>query len=298
MVTKSYWGDGMNDKQLTTICILAECGSFNKAEDMLFLSKQALMKQVNALEKELGFPLFFRTGKGLVLTPEGEVFIPRAERFLAEMNQTVEICRDMSAEQNRIRISVPRHPKLLLEKAIDVFAQQYPEVCMDISLRNRESPVQIMQAGKADLVECSPREELTGEEYGCYTLPKMPYYGILSTAHPLAVKKDIQLSDLSGYRIGVAKKVRCQELITMLEIHAPNAKIIEESGEEIQFIYNFCLNQGIYISKAVFAKDLPPFRSFPIRPEVAAVNCIYYRKNAGDMVHNFLDVVRNTYREQ
>ena len=50
----------MNDNQLRSFLTVAECGSFSKAEEGSFLSKQALIKQIDALEDELGFRLLSR----------------------------------------------------------------------------------------------------------------------------------------------------------------------------------------------------------------------------------------------
>lgn len=287
----------MNDKQLSTICTLAECGSFNKAENLLYVSKQALLKQVNALEGEIGFQIFYRSGKGIMLTPVGEVFVQKTKAILSEMEMTVQKCRELAEKKDTIRISVPMHPKLLLEKELNSFSQRYPNIRLDICLRNGENPIDIIRQGKADIVECSPRKELDTKDYKYYAFPQMPYYGLISTTHPLAGKKNIRIEDLSGYRIGVARKERCKELLAMIEANTTGTEIVEDKGEELQFIYNFCLNQGVYISKAVFAKDLPPFISFPIKPEIAAANGIYYRKDAGYPVQAFLEIVKETYPE-
>ena len=39
----------MNDKQLRSMIVIAQCGSFSRAEEQLFISKQALKKQMDAL---------------------------------------------------------------------------------------------------------------------------------------------------------------------------------------------------------------------------------------------------------
>ena len=48
---------------LTVFVCAADCGSFNKAAEKLYLSAPSVMKQVNALEKQLDMKLFHRTGK-------------------------------------------------------------------------------------------------------------------------------------------------------------------------------------------------------------------------------------------
>ena len=47
----------MNEQQLKTLLKTVECGSLSRAEEALFLSKQAIKKQIDSLEEEIGFTL-------------------------------------------------------------------------------------------------------------------------------------------------------------------------------------------------------------------------------------------------
>ena len=62
----------MYNHQLDTFIKVADSGSFNKASEELFVSPNAVMKQINLLENSLGFDLFVRTHRGVRLTPAGE----------------------------------------------------------------------------------------------------------------------------------------------------------------------------------------------------------------------------------
>ena len=64
---------------LTVFICAADCGSFNKAAEKLYLSAPSVMKQVNALEKQLDLKLFHRTNQGLHLTPAGQVIYRHAK---------------------------------------------------------------------------------------------------------------------------------------------------------------------------------------------------------------------------
>lgn len=55
----------MFDGRMETFIKVAECGSFTKAADDLYITPTAVMKQINALEKELEVTLFDRTNRGL-----------------------------------------------------------------------------------------------------------------------------------------------------------------------------------------------------------------------------------------
>ena len=64
----------MNDEQIKIFLAVAKAGSFSKAEENMHISKQAMLKQINALESELGARLLARSRLGISLTPSGQVF--------------------------------------------------------------------------------------------------------------------------------------------------------------------------------------------------------------------------------
>ncbi|MBR2639153.1 MAG: LysR family transcriptional regulator, partial [Oscillospiraceae bacterium] len=64
----------MFDEYLKTFICAAECGSFAKAAEALFLSPNAVKKRIGCLEESLGFLLFERNLKGIRLTPAGKSF--------------------------------------------------------------------------------------------------------------------------------------------------------------------------------------------------------------------------------
>ncbi len=68
---------------IRTFLTVARCGSFSAAAEQLYLSKVSVMNQMNALEAELGVPLFTRTRRGAALTEAGRSFRKNAEALAA-----------------------------------------------------------------------------------------------------------------------------------------------------------------------------------------------------------------------
>ena len=71
----------MYNELLKAFVCVADCGSFNKAAEKLYISPPSVMKQINALEKHLNLKLFQRTNQGIHLTSAGNV-IYRHAKFL------------------------------------------------------------------------------------------------------------------------------------------------------------------------------------------------------------------------
>ena len=51
---------------------VARCGNLTKAAEALQNSQPNLTRAIRNLEAEIGCPLFSRTNRGMILTPEGE----------------------------------------------------------------------------------------------------------------------------------------------------------------------------------------------------------------------------------
>ena len=69
----------MYDRHLDTFVKVADCGSFLKASEGLYISANAVTKQISLLENDLGVKLFQRSTRGLVLTEAGKLIYTEAK---------------------------------------------------------------------------------------------------------------------------------------------------------------------------------------------------------------------------
>src|SRR5699024_4468013 len=91
--------------QLDTFLCVAECGSFNKAAEKLYISPPAVIKQINLLEESLGVKLFVRTHRGLVLTEAGKSLRQDARYIIQYCKDSVTRAKNAMQEgTNLIRI--------------------------------------------------------------------------------------------------------------------------------------------------------------------------------------------------
>ncbi len=78
-----------NLNQLLTLVRVAELGSFNKVAEKDYLSPNTVMRQISAIEEELGgIRLFERNNKGSKLTEAGKLLYDDARAILADCDES------------------------------------------------------------------------------------------------------------------------------------------------------------------------------------------------------------------
>ena len=115
-------------------------GSISKASQELFISQPAVSQSVKQLESKLGGQLFFRTPKGINLTPEGEVLYKYIEQGY-NMFQLAEnkFSEAINLDAGEIRIGASDMTlKYFLLPHLEEFHKHYPKV--RIKVTNGPSP--------------------------------------------------------------------------------------------------------------------------------------------------------------
>lgn len=79
----------MSLQQLQYFVTVAEEEHVTRAAERLRISQPPLSRQIQALEDELGQPLFERRGRGIALTDFGRYFASRATAILAHVDRVL-----------------------------------------------------------------------------------------------------------------------------------------------------------------------------------------------------------------
>lgn len=123
--------------EMEVFVLAAELKSFSAAGRKLKLSPSAVSKLVTRLENRLGTRLVVRSTRLLQLTPEGETYLARAQRILAEIADTEEIVagggRMLPRGPLSVNASVGFGERYIIPLAGE-FQQLFPEVQLDITL--------------------------------------------------------------------------------------------------------------------------------------------------------------------
>lgn len=124
---------------MRTFARVAELGSFTRAADALGLSRAVVSTHVADLERHVGVKLLHRTTRKVSLTPDGDEYLERCRRILAEVDAADEVAkRTRLKPQGRLRIDVPTEfGRRLLMPALGQFTARYPELALEVQYNDR-----------------------------------------------------------------------------------------------------------------------------------------------------------------
>lgn len=182
----------------------AELMHMAKAARELNIAQPSLSMSIDKLEKELGLPLFEKSGRGIRLTPEGEVFLTHAQRILDDVQAAqleMKRIRDTSEEYLTVAYVNPMSEHFLPT----IFHQFHEETSVPAtSLRsvelNTEEIVTALNNNSADLALCS---EIPGH-------PELTQIPILTQPLVLVVPKGHPLEQTY---LQTQTPIRCQQLL-------------------------------------------------------------------------------------
>ena len=126
--------------------------NITQAAKRLFISQPALTKQLNKLEKELGFSPFDRTHSPISVTPQGEIFLDFARRYVQLESEMMDSLRQFN--------QIPAEPVLIATThrggayaAVQAapFMMIHPEIHLSYLNRNSQQCEEELESESIDL---------------------------------------------------------------------------------------------------------------------------------------------------
>ena len=86
----------LTQRQLNMFVTTADLMNISRASEVLHISQPALSRALQELEAQLGVALLQRTTRQLSLTPDGQQFLPVAQRLLRDLEQATADLREQA----------------------------------------------------------------------------------------------------------------------------------------------------------------------------------------------------------
>ncbi|WP_405743608.1 LysR family transcriptional regulator [Streptomyces sp. NBC_01525] len=220
----------MELRQIQYFVAVAEELHFGRAAERLHIGQPAVSQQVRRLERELGLALFDRSGRTVTLTPAGRELLPEAHQLLSARDAFTAGARRLAAREEAVlHVGIGTGLGRRLDDFLDALPGQGAGT--RFVFRTLEAPRRLaeVRAGRLDAAfirAARPGTEGRGDVPGgephsigepdpaLDATPDLRFLPLwddplrvaLPTAHPLATREPLRLSDLAALPLRIAPR--------------------------------------------------------------------------------------------
>ena len=292
----------MYNHQLDAFICVADCGSFSKAAEKLFISSTAVMKQMNLLENELGVKLFERTNQGVRMTACGESVYKDAKFMISYSEKAIKRAEKLKQTENytiRVGTSMLNPCKVFMDLWYQA-SSSFPEFKIHIIPFDDDNNNILSVIGSVgerfDFIVgvCDSLKWL--EMCSFYKLGDYRISMAVPVNHPLAAKKSLKITDLYGENILMVKKGDSQVNDAIREDiinNHPQIKIEDTPNFYDIEVFNYCEKSGSILSIPECWADIHP--SLVMRQvdwDYRIPYGLLYSKEPSRMINKFLEAVK------
>ncbi len=301
----------MEEIDITTIryvCTVASFHSFSKAADELFITQPSLSQAIQKLENKLGYPLFKRSTRKVILTDEGAEFIKSAKPLLEHFDK---FQNEVNSIQKREIASLtvgllPIFMELNIQQYIQYYNQTHDHIHITIETHTSQKLLRMLDAGKSDVAICYVTNDWISQhqnKYDCMILDSKNIDVLMHENNPLSSQKYLSLTDIKDETIYTLEKKSAVEKEVFHEMEKIGiAHIHSKTSPSFRnMIGTIAMNQGIcFHSEGIWNEYIhPPLVSIPIIPRIQMFITIISLRNtsADNTVRVFREYLYQDYTQ-
>ena len=197
----------MTIQQLQYVIAIAEAGSMNKAAERLYVSQPSLTGAVRELEKETGFAIFYRGGRGVTLTPEGADFLKYARAVVQQFEDLQEHIGNAKDRKKKFGVSAQHYSFAV--KAFVELVREFDTARYEFAIRETRTRTVITDVAEmrseigilylSDFNRAAIGKLLRSSDLEFHHLIDCDTYVYLWKDHPLASRDSIRFEDLQDF---------------------------------------------------------------------------------------------------
>ncbi|NKY44045.1 LysR family transcriptional regulator [Nocardia cerradoensis] len=187
----------VHGRDLRYFVAVADELNFTRAAEALFISQPALSKQIRALERRIGAPLFDRDGRAVRLTPVGRTLLPHARKLLADWDiARADVEAAKAGQHATVTIGISTSPgRGLLPAVRSRFATAFPHAKPALRQLSWSDPTAgLADAGTDVAFVWLPLAQ--PDRYDWIVVAREPRMVALPENHPLAAHSVVDFADL------------------------------------------------------------------------------------------------------
>ena len=286
----------MYNHQLDAFVRTADLGSFSRAAKALYISTPSLVQQVNLLEDRVGFRLFERSNRGVVLTAAGKSLYEDSKTIIRLSDEAVRKALSLAeSSETTVRVGTS-----LLFKC-----RMLPDIWSRISAVRPELKIEILpmpekQSGEDGLSDLGEKYDIREgvfcsisqkDRCGFMELMRTPLCCAVSKNHRLAGQRKLTMKDLNGeYLVMPIQNVSAELDAFRAEVTGkyPTVHIIDSNYYGVD-TFTLCeMNPYVLITQPVYSDIHTNLTTIPLETEYTLPYGLMYAKNPTPAARKFI----------
>lgn len=191
----------MNYEQLEVFISVVDKGGFTRAAEAMNTSHSTTSRNVAALEESLGISLLKRDGRGVRMTPVGEVLYREGKELIRQTRELEEkIKQAADSLTGSLNIASVNLRSDALADACRRFCAEYPDIVLGIHPRELSEAFVQVESGRADIgVSFSYALPDDMEDYEVWPIEASCFCVVVSESHTLSGRKSAKIAELREF---------------------------------------------------------------------------------------------------
>lgn len=175
--------------------MLSKYRNFSKVADLKYTTQSSISKQIKSLEMELDVKLFERKNQLNSLTPEGELFVPFAQKIVENYQEglkALEVHRNN--EKNELRIGTTSlFGSFVVPNIMSEYKNLYPHTKFKIVIDSSKAVLEKLENKEIDIAFISDYIPFDSQAYDCDIFKRDSLILIVPNNHPFVKQEEITL---------------------------------------------------------------------------------------------------------
>lgn len=183
--------------QLRAVLAVRDSGTVTLAAEQIGLSQPAVSRLIAALESELGFVVFERTRKRMVLSERGAKFLDEAQSAMRGMARLAVLAGELRrGSHGLLRVGAIAPLALgLVAQAIALYSRKVANITVVIEVLGRQAQLEELRAGRLDIALAAM--PFSGSGLRVEPIFEADAVCLLQSSHPLARRGTITPAELA-----------------------------------------------------------------------------------------------------
>lgn len=181
-----------------TFLLVAEELSFRKAADRLDMDQSVLSRRIRNFETRIGFPLFFRTTRDVVLTEPGRVMLARLKPMIGELGHLIADARSVAeGSTGRLRMAYMSFAATqLMPDYVRRFSASHPKVSLELNYMPTSAQKIALEREEIDVGLLLGPVDDPGLDSIPVAQERLTF--VARRDHPLAQRPEVRMADVAA----------------------------------------------------------------------------------------------------